>query len=512
MMYKVLILTVILFISLFSYCQNVGIGTNNPDNSALLELNSNSKGLLIPRMTKAEKNNINNAATGLMIYQTGPDSVGFHFYNGSQWNWINTSSGGGGSVPSSAVVLSETANNSSLTAGGFSYLGQLRLTGSSIEKSVPVAAQSWLATNIYTNVPNRAQGHLATFNDSVFYVWGGLTASSGGTGAIFKYNPNTDTWTNMGVGGGTNAVDFGSGVKVGNRWIVWGGVFFPGNTPPAFVYNFNTNTLTNSVGAPIPTGQGRAGMGTTVVDSLAFFFGGYDVNTPSVTYNQGLLYNPNSNTWQTITTTGAPTNRIFPGVVYTGSKIVVWGGNASTLSAVGGIYDITTGTWTPMSTTNAPTLVSVEPIMVWRAPYVYVISGNQTKRFDPNTNTWSDLSPTPVSFNGQKFDYDATTGKIYIWGGRRLYFSPSPVNAGYVYDIVNDFYTTLPAANAPQARGGHTVTFGNNHLLIWGGTTRTFSGTPDPSELLNSGGRFFFNSGNTINNEPGGSWYLFKKN
>lgn len=60
------------------------------DASALLDVKSTAKGILIPRMTKAEKNNIASPANGLLVYQTGPDSSGFHYYNGSQWTWVGT--------------------------------------------------------------------------------------------------------------------------------------------------------------------------------------------------------------------------------------------------------------------------------------------------------------------------------------------------------------------------------------------------------------------------------------
>lgn len=62
---------------------NVGIGTLTPDSSALLELRATDKGLLIPRLTTAQRLNIPNPATGLLVYDT--DSSGFWYYNGSMW-------------------------------------------------------------------------------------------------------------------------------------------------------------------------------------------------------------------------------------------------------------------------------------------------------------------------------------------------------------------------------------------------------------------------------------------
>ena len=52
--------------------QNVGINATGalPDNSALLDLSSNNKGLLIPRMTSAERDAIPSPAVSLIIYNT----------------------------------------------------------------------------------------------------------------------------------------------------------------------------------------------------------------------------------------------------------------------------------------------------------------------------------------------------------------------------------------------------------------------------------------------------------
>ena len=64
----------------------VGIGTTTPDASAVLDIqsSSNDKGVLIPRMTQAQRNAISSPATGLMIFQTD-GNVGFYFYDGSSW-------------------------------------------------------------------------------------------------------------------------------------------------------------------------------------------------------------------------------------------------------------------------------------------------------------------------------------------------------------------------------------------------------------------------------------------
>ncbi|MGG9971992.1 hypothetical protein ACQ33O_09390 [Ferruginibacter sp. SUN002] len=55
-----------------------------PVSSAVLELSSTDKGLLIPQMTNAERDLIVSPATGLMIYQTD-NTAGFYYYSGTKW-------------------------------------------------------------------------------------------------------------------------------------------------------------------------------------------------------------------------------------------------------------------------------------------------------------------------------------------------------------------------------------------------------------------------------------------
>ena len=62
----------------------VGIGTETPESSSVLDISSTSKGLLVPRMTQNQKNAISSPATGLLLYQTD-GTVGFYSYDGSNW-------------------------------------------------------------------------------------------------------------------------------------------------------------------------------------------------------------------------------------------------------------------------------------------------------------------------------------------------------------------------------------------------------------------------------------------
>lgn len=71
---------------------NVGIGTNSPDPSAVLDMQSASQGVLVPRMTTAQRNAIATPAEGLLVYDTDVDC--FFFYESSAAAWENLCSAG----------------------------------------------------------------------------------------------------------------------------------------------------------------------------------------------------------------------------------------------------------------------------------------------------------------------------------------------------------------------------------------------------------------------------------
>ncbi|MCX6269227.1 MAG: hypothetical protein NTW16_18055 [Bacteroidetes bacterium] len=108
-LYKFLIVLGLLFTvpSLYLFAQ-VGINAENtaPANSAMLDVQSTTKGILIPRMTLSQRNAISTPATGLMIYQTD-STTGFRYYNGS--TWIFLSPGGNSSWDNGSTIIEQVA-------------------------------------------------------------------------------------------------------------------------------------------------------------------------------------------------------------------------------------------------------------------------------------------------------------------------------------------------------------------------------------------------------------------
>ncbi|RLD89128.1 MAG: hypothetical protein DRJ09_07145 [Bacteroidetes bacterium] len=68
----------------------IGILTNTPDPSAVLDIVGTTKGLLIPRVTLTTSltnpSPVSNPATGLLVFNSGSNqTIGFYYWNGSKW-------------------------------------------------------------------------------------------------------------------------------------------------------------------------------------------------------------------------------------------------------------------------------------------------------------------------------------------------------------------------------------------------------------------------------------------
>lgn len=60
-----------------------GIGTSNPHSSSILDVSSTDKGVLIPRLTQTQMENLSNPVAGLQIYNTTKNCL--YTYSGSAW-------------------------------------------------------------------------------------------------------------------------------------------------------------------------------------------------------------------------------------------------------------------------------------------------------------------------------------------------------------------------------------------------------------------------------------------
>lgn len=91
--------------------QGVSINTNesDPDSSAILDVSSSNKGILIPRITKA--NRPANPAEGLLIYQVD-NTPGFYYFDGIGWQMLSST------VPVASITSQNARIGASIISSG----------------------------------------------------------------------------------------------------------------------------------------------------------------------------------------------------------------------------------------------------------------------------------------------------------------------------------------------------------------------------------------------------------
>ena len=238
-------------------------------------------------------------------------------------------------------------------------------------------------------------------------------------------------------------------------------------------------TFTSAVSAP----SGRRSHTAVWTGTRMIVWGGQS----SIYLNDGGVYDPVANSWTATSTAGAPSGRSFHTVVWTGTKMIVWGGNdVSSELNTGGLYDPVADSWTPTAVTGTTPVARTFHTAVWTGSTMIVWGGlgggvdfNTGARYTPGSDSW-----TPTGFGGatplpRHFHVAVWTGtKMIIWGG----LNGIAIDAGSLYDPVPDSWTSTSSSGNPSARYTHTAVWTGSKMIIWGGY--------DGSTYLNTGGQY----------------------
>jgi hypothetical protein len=122
---KTIFKTTIMLLLLGSSCVygQRGIGTNTPDKSAILDLNSTTKGLLLPRLTMAEINDIDSPKPGLLVFCTNCATPGLSLFT-DVWPPIS----GVSSSTNDALAIDDCKINDTFVQGESSIARNLTVT------------------------------------------------------------------------------------------------------------------------------------------------------------------------------------------------------------------------------------------------------------------------------------------------------------------------------------------------------------------------------------------------
>lgn len=277
--------------------------------------------------------------------------------------------------------------------------------------------------------------HSMVWTGAELIVWGGVGLVNGRS-TLFndgaRYDPATDLWTATRIAGAPSPRYLQSAVWTGTRMIIWGGnaIDVVGGAKSGGLYDpaADSWTATNTATAP----QGREEHTAVWTGTRMIVWGGFAApESPETAYplDTGGLYDPLANSWTALSTAGAPAPRIRHTAVWTGSRMIVWGGMWGLPQMnTGGLYDPVANSWAPTSLTGAPE---------GRAWHTAVWAGR----------------------------------RMIVWGGAASHPYPeeSKLSTGARYDPVADRWTATNLIGAPGARAYHTAVWSSPEMIVWGG-------------------------------------------
>ncbi|MBN1340449.1 MAG: hypothetical protein JXA03_14060 [Bacteroidales bacterium] len=149
---RVLMVVLMIIFTAFIGVAQVGINTDqsDPDASAMLDISSLNKGMLIPRMTAAQRNAIASPATGLLVYVT--DDNNFYYWDSSQWKLFSGGSDGDWTISGNNMYSGVTGNVGIGTTAPQQLLHIGNSSGNAglvIESGIINSARLGLLTDIY---------------------------------------------------------------------------------------------------------------------------------------------------------------------------------------------------------------------------------------------------------------------------------------------------------------------------------------------------------------------------
>jgi N-acetylneuraminic acid mutarotase len=360
-----------------------------------------------------------------------------------------------------------------------------------------VATDSW-TTLAFNPIADMRVGHTAIWTGTEMVIWGGFSGTNFsifdgtyadprtplGTGA--RYHLASNTWSALPASGGSNRGRH-TAVWTGTHMLVWGGNGGSGQELDAGLrYSPVSNSWSYLAPAPA-TGEPSERHSATAIwtGNEALVWGGENGITR---LRSGGLYRPGAG-WTNLPTAGAPSARKNHTAIWTGAEMIVWGGNANASVNTGARFSVASNQWVPVSTVNAP-LPRQRHCAVWTGTEMIVWGGfdttnflsptflNDGGRYNPLTDTWTNLPPVPPTVGGRAGPTAVWTGtEMIFWGGYTHSGGLTPTfsyfGTGARYHPASNTWSPLPLTGVPTGRTDHTALWTGDRMLVWGGNTST---------------------------------------
>ncbi|RKG82530.1 hypothetical protein D7W79_02400 [Corallococcus exercitus] len=328
------------------------------------------------------------------------------------------------------------------------------------------------------------------FDGQDVLLWGGLGGCTvnGVCGDGARFDVASRTWTPLSSQGAPAARTLHTAVWTGQRMLVWGGVGCgerpqtPCGDGAAYAPSTDSWSALSAQGAPSARGWHSAAW----TGRWMLVWGGEEPQQTRV-LGDGARYDVEAGAWTPMSGAGAPVARRYHSSVWTGQALLVWGGSGGASVDValsdGAAYSPETDSWRPLSSQGAPQARWAHTA-VWTGTKMLVWGGlgcgsdgqdlprycEGGAAYDPRLDTWSPLSDkdAPSPRTGHSAVWTGT--RMIVWGGASSKCgSGGACSDGAAYDPATDTWTPLRTQGAPTARSGHSGVWTGDALFIWGG-------------------------------------------
>lgn len=229
------------------------------------------------------------------------------------------------------------------------------------------------------------------------------------------------------------------------------------------------------------------------IGSGMFVWGGAD---DAGDRSDGAIYDPQTDVWKPVSDTGAPSARSHAVAVWTGSRVIIFGGGPSGSGDGindGAEYDPASDTWSSLNPPGPPSAGRRRPIAFWTGSLVVIWGGEANGaplssglRYNPTTSDWASVTKNAAPGPRRGSAWAWTGSRLLVFGGQIDGFGAT--SDGFAYDPVQDEWTKMGGANAPSPRYDAFAVWmgdaaGKGELLVWGGRGEN-------DEELTSGARY----------------------
>ncbi len=404
---------------------------------------------------------------------------------------------GGGMARVKVVVADAYRGETSHTWTATTVADRNRLPG--FQREPGQGSWAWRATN--TSGAPQARNHpTEVWTGSKAIFWGGSVGSDSMLNNGGIYDPLTDSWKPVSLTNAPPARFTHTAIWTGTRMIVWGGdqsgwSYSTSRLNSGGIYDPSKDSWTATTTTNAPLARARH---TAVWTGSRMIVWGGTINTGSyytTATGTGGIYNPETNSWTPVTMTGAPTRRMGHHSAWTGTRMLVWGGQRDgdwtyIDTDTGGLYDPETDSWTPMSTVNAPP-ASIGSSSVWTGSRFIVWGGGSASSpnnlgwsYDPATDQWtsiSNLNAPPARFSYEEGGDAIWTGnRMLVWGGIASTSNYTGLLSGGLYNPDANTWRSMETLGTHSSRISHAMMWAGTAAIVWAGSTTSNS-------LLNTG-------------------------